>query len=70
MVGEEGFEPPTYWSQTSCATKLRYSPKKVETKLYGAKGGTRTLTLFQALAPEASASTDSATFAQKPNRFH
>ncbi len=27
MVGERGFEPPTHWSQTSCATKLRYSPK-------------------------------------------
>ena len=26
MVGERGFEPPTHWSQTSCATKLRYSP--------------------------------------------
>ncbi len=26
LVGEE-FEPPTHWSQTSCATKLRYSPK-------------------------------------------
>ena len=28
MVGEEGFEPPTLWSQTRCATKLRYSPTK------------------------------------------
>ncbi len=27
MVGERGFEPPTHWSQTSCATKLRYSPR-------------------------------------------
>ncbi len=27
VVGERGFEPPTHWSQTSCATKLRYSPK-------------------------------------------
>ena len=27
MVGEIGFEPTTHWSQTSCATKLRYSPK-------------------------------------------
>ena len=26
VVGERGFEPPTHWSQTSCATKLRYSP--------------------------------------------
>ncbi len=28
MVGEEGFEPPTLWSQTRCATKLRYSPRR------------------------------------------
>lgn len=27
LVGERGFEPPTHWSQTSCATKLRYTPK-------------------------------------------
>ncbi len=26
MVGAEGFEPPTPWSQTRCATKLRYAP--------------------------------------------
>ena len=26
VVGEIGFEPTTHWSQTSCATKLRYSP--------------------------------------------
>ena len=26
LVGERGFEPPTHWSQTSCATGLRYSP--------------------------------------------
>ena len=29
VVGEEGFEPPTLWSQTRCATKLRYSPTNV-----------------------------------------
>ncbi len=28
VVGERGFEPPTHWSQTSCATKLRYSPMR------------------------------------------
>src|SRR5471030_189996 len=28
VVGERGFEPPTHWSQTSCATKLRYSPNR------------------------------------------
>ena len=26
VVGEEGFEPPTLWSQTRCATRLRYTP--------------------------------------------
>ena len=26
MVGVAGFEPATHWSQTSCATKLRYTP--------------------------------------------
>ena len=26
VVGVEGFEPPTLWSQTRCATKLRYTP--------------------------------------------
>ena len=26
MVGVAGFEPAAHWSQTSCATKLRYSP--------------------------------------------
>ena len=29
MVGAEGFEPPTPWSQTRCATKLRYAPSDV-----------------------------------------
>ena len=28
MVGVAGFEPATHWSQTSCATKLRYTPKR------------------------------------------
>ena len=27
MVGVEGFEPPTTWSQTRYATRLRYTPK-------------------------------------------
>ena len=26
VVGETGFEPATLWSQTRCATRLRYSP--------------------------------------------
>ena len=27
LVGVAGFELATYWSQTSCATRLRYTPK-------------------------------------------
>ncbi len=34
VVGERGFEPPTHWSQTSCATKLRYSPYCIVVKMY------------------------------------
>lgn len=26
-IGVEGFEPPAPWSQTTCATKLRYTSK-------------------------------------------
>ena len=26
MVGAERFELPTLWSQTRCATRLRYAP--------------------------------------------
>lgn len=26
-VGVTGFEPATLWSQTRCATKLRYTPE-------------------------------------------
>ena len=36
MVGAEGFEPPTPWSQTRCATKLRYAPNSMNhTKIIG-----------------------------------
>ncbi len=28
LVGVQGFEPWTPWSQTRCATGLRYTPKK------------------------------------------
>ena len=38
LVGERGFEPPTHWSQTSCATKLRYSPLEL-LHLYDIKWG-------------------------------
>ena len=37
MVGVAGFEPAAHWSQTSCATKLRYTPI-----LYGGEDGIRT----------------------------
>ena len=30
LVGEEGFEPPTHCSQSSCATRLRYTPNLAE----------------------------------------
>ncbi len=29
MVGAERFELPTLWSQTRCATRLRYAPNKM-----------------------------------------
>ncbi len=29
MVGVAGFEPATLWSQTRCATRLRYTPEEV-----------------------------------------
>ena len=29
LVGVEGFEPPALWSQTRCATRLRYTPTAV-----------------------------------------
>ena len=41
MVGVAGFEPAAHWSQTSCATKLRYTPKcyfSLNTSLAGAVG--------------------------------
>ena len=37
VVGEEGFEPPTLWSQTRCATKLRYSPTKFCLRIFDEK---------------------------------
>lgn len=38
MVGAEGFEPPTPWSQTRCATKLRYAPLDVTKCILANKG--------------------------------
>ena len=39
MVEVRGFEPPAPWSQTMCATKLRYTPIY---NFYGGEGGIRT----------------------------
>src|SRR5215203_2023039 len=38
LVGAAGFELATYWSQTSCATRLRYAPNGaiVEATLHAA----------------------------------
>ena len=30
LVGAAGFELATYWSQTSCATRLRYAPNECD----------------------------------------
>jgi hypothetical protein len=41
LVGETGFEPATLWSQTRCATRLRYSPNKDrENRFAGARSQT------------------------------
>ena len=46
-VGEPGFEPGTPWSQTKCATGLRYTPKIfleiILSNLKCGEGGIRTL---------------------------
>ncbi len=70
LVGERGFEPPTHWSQTSCATKLRYSPMYCFfeflvqfIKKSWCEGGDSNPHILRTLTPEASASTNSATFA-------
>jgi hypothetical protein len=34
MVGVKGFEPSTPWSQTKCATRLRYTPTFPNPRLY------------------------------------
>ena len=34
VVGETGFEPATPWTQTKCATKLRYSPTYYPEELF------------------------------------
>ena len=39
MVGAERFELPTLWSQTRCATRLRYAPKLCIVTDYGSVAG-------------------------------
>ena len=39
LVGAEGFEPPTPCSQSRCATKLRYAPKKWLAKRFATRDG-------------------------------
>ena len=41
LVEVEGLEPPAPWSQTTCATKLRYT-SAIVFKKYGGPSGTRT----------------------------
>ena len=44
LVGVEGFEPPTHCSQSSCATRLRYTPTLFTAgQCYGVRRGTSTL---------------------------
>jgi hypothetical protein len=51
MVGVQGFEPWTPWSQTRCATRLRYTPKLLvpsvwfEQTTYRLQGGCSTTEL-------------------------
>ena len=56
MVGVEGFEPPTLWSQTRCATRLRYTPTGTHEKMvlkindlaeYSALGNRSLITRFR-----------------------
>ena len=37
MVGAERFELPTLWSQTRCATRLRYAPTNLNLYLINIK---------------------------------
>ena len=38
IIGAAGFEPAALWSQTRCATKLRYAPAIQTIKLAGVAG--------------------------------
>jgi len=44
MVGARGFEPPTLWSQTRCATRLRYAP---ESRCNEMEGGCKRFSLLR-----------------------
>src|SRR5262245_39081523 len=38
VVGARGFEPPTPWSRTRCATGLRYAPHPLKTRPHPSTG--------------------------------
>ena len=40
VVGAERFELPTLWSQTRCATRLRYAPTRFKPQIIGQKKAT------------------------------
>ena len=50
MVGARGFEPPTPWSRTRCATRLRYAPNLLPRATQDAKGHA-----LRCIVPEAAA---------------
>ena len=39
VVGAKGFEPSTLWSQTRCATRLRYAPTRLDSNRHSGAGG-------------------------------
>ena len=43
LVGVEGFEPPTHCSQSSCATRLRYTPTRFTAGQCYGDNGTRSM---------------------------
>ena len=49
MVGVQGFEPWTPWSQTRCATRLRYTPKLTWYYMWYEWNISRTICLFKKL---------------------
>ena len=54
MVGVAGFEPAAHWSQTSCATKLRYTPVLTTSIFYYLRGRLSRTFLMYSLSTYAS----------------